>query len=885
MPWTTLSTLSTLDRLIPGQLATPALSMSTPPLTIPTTLQPGDPAGLAPVVDVFPQSNNDPTRPTLPLALLANWLSVAGSLAIILHVPTVIARVPSQRKRMFIILFTAISNFCFSLVNIITDYADATTYLPCSLSAWCYVFFQLLTCTLVIASTFRLCGVFLFTDKRSIPSKYIAICPLIAFILATTPAAFKQYDFNECSHYCWFKPTPAQEDCRIISLWAWLCFYGWMILFLSILFGSTLFVLGKIAVAVTHSRSDLKQVANQSLNSLSGDLTTRSTTSPTVVERLRSLGRRIQGKTASTHSSDIQHKRNDNQQDNLHMSTGSEDTAPGLLSDDTANSRPGDNYSPTRVHLHSGTTGSFSNGRDTSSSQRTSSHSSERAFMLAIFRQAFYPISISISGCVQIIVDVTLVNAWDYEGSLDYAANIVTSVQGFLFFLVFMFDPAVVQTRRYWRKYLIWKYYIEFYYSFGMPHEGREFEDRFMEKCQALNRPGNEAQFDLLAKPPPYSWSLQYDDLAMPSDFQTAYPLAAMSSTLNTSQPLSNLMTSQHQVRQPPSQMDDNINNTTAIGAKRAEYTPPSADPFPDSTLRFHDNEDTMNQPMTRTDTRGDPAATELKLEPGTFKDWPFESETLEHDQSDTQTSRSRQLSSTIALSHEDNVSHTMTHQASRSRSHDTDQGHNIRPNPRGRDWQEFSDSDLEDIDSFNDDLDENLDIERTPRRKITLMATQPGDVLSFPKLSRVETIGGGNVNGRRYRPKRTQRFKSAFGQNTLGSRDNGVTGSRPLVDRLRQLIKPRRRDADSIMCRYQTQFRYPRFAYLMHRIVRIVYIPREARLPPILNPFEKRFKPDVVSRANEPGPSRQGMRAMQMEGSPAGQQPGEAQEENVVER
>jgi hypothetical protein len=330
----------------------------------------------------------------------------------------------------------------------------------------------------------------------------------------------------------------------------------------------------------------------------------------------------------------------------------------------------------------------------------------------------------------------------------------------------------------------------------------------------------------------------------------------------------------------------EQINNTTAIGAKRAEYTPPSADPSSDSTLRRHDNEDTMNQPMTRTDTRGDLTATELKLEPGTFKEWPYESETLEHDQSDTQTSRSRQLSSTIALSHEDNTSHTMTHLGSRSRSHDTDQGHNIRSNPRGRDWQEFSDSDLEDIDSFNDDLDENFDIERTPRRKITLMATRPGDVLSFPKLSRVETIGGGNVNGRRYRPKPTQRFKSAFGQNTLGSRDNGMTGSRPLVDRLRQLIKPTRKDVDSIMCRYQTQFRYPRFAYLMHKIVRIVYIPREARLPPILNPFEKRFKPDVVSRANGPGPSQQGVRAMRMEGgSPASQEPGEAHEEHVVER
>jgi hypothetical protein len=52
--------------------------------------------------------------------MIANWLSVLGSLVIVLHVPSVIGHVPTQRKRMVILMFTAISNFGFSFANIIT---------------------------------------------------------------------------------------------------------------------------------------------------------------------------------------------------------------------------------------------------------------------------------------------------------------------------------------------------------------------------------------------------------------------------------------------------------------------------------------------------------------------------------------------------------------------------------------------------------------------------------------------------------------------------------------------------------------------------------------------------------------------------------------------
>ncbi|KAG0018833.1 hypothetical protein BGZ80_006670, partial [Entomortierella chlamydospora] len=159
----------------------------------------------------------------------------------------------------------------------------------------------------------------------------------------------------------------------------------------------------------------------------------------------------------------------------------------------------------------------------------------ERPFFVAILRQSLYPITISLSGCLQIIADLTLIDPNNYNSTFGYVSNVATSIQGFLFFLVFMFDPAMIQTRKQWRKYWIWRYYIEFYYGLGMPQEGRNFGDRFMEKCRSLNQYGNETKFDELTKPPSYSWTLQDLNTVTP-DFQTTHPLANPfpNTTLNT---------------------------------------------------------------------------------------------------------------------------------------------------------------------------------------------------------------------------------------------------------------------------------------------------------------------------------------------------------------
>ncbi|KAF9946868.1 hypothetical protein BGZ65_009325, partial [Modicella reniformis] len=625
----------------------------------------GTPLAKRASVDVDHQypEKEDLTRPTLALAVAANWLSVIGSLIIILYIPQVIQRVPSQRKRMLIVLFTAISNFGFSFVNIITDYADAITYLPCSVSAWCYVFFQLLTCTLVTVSTFRLCGVFLFTERRSIPSKYIALCPLVAFVLATMPAAFKQYDFNECAHYCWFEPVPGQKGCRIISLWAWLCYYTWMIVLLSILLGSTLFVLSKIAITVMNSRWNLKQVVDQSFNPVTNDAT------PTPAR----------SNLSTFHNEGIQTRENQ-------QPTGT-----------------------TRLNNEQQT---FI--RNTTSIPRTN----ERLFLLAIFRQALYPISISVTGGIQIAVDVTLSDFMAYNGTLDYVANIATSIQGFLFFLVFMFDPAVMQMHRHWRKYMIWKYYVEFYYSLEMPREGRDFEDRFMERCQTLNQPGSEVKFDLLTKPPPYSWSLQYDDLAMPSDFQTTYPLTIVGSASNT-QPQSHLAPS-HQYRGTPvptSGREGDTDTSGLISSIPEDDETSTQSPSPSSDL---------NHPppvMLSALGRDSDAARGTRRMDYTYSlPVPSSAATQRHRDKDTIRPLVRTTIPSDAYVRGDNTLNTIPSTTSRLREarDATILNHSCRP-ARHRNKRDPLDSDLDGMNLFDSELDEDIDLERAPRRTIAL--------------------------------------------------------------------------------------------------------------------------------------------------------------------
>lgn len=71
---------------------------------------------------VGPSVNNQPgaDRPHYGGVITADILSMSGSLAIILMVPKVIVQVPSQKKRMILILLTAISNLGFSTSNIAT---------------------------------------------------------------------------------------------------------------------------------------------------------------------------------------------------------------------------------------------------------------------------------------------------------------------------------------------------------------------------------------------------------------------------------------------------------------------------------------------------------------------------------------------------------------------------------------------------------------------------------------------------------------------------------------------------------------------------------------------------------------------------------------------
>ncbi|KAF8942537.1 hypothetical protein BGZ47_006398 [Haplosporangium gracile] len=510
---------------------------------------------------------------------MANWLSLVGSLLIIFHIPRVTRHVPSQKKRMLIILFTAFSNTGFSLANIITEYTNAVDKLPCTVSAWCYVFFQLLTCTLVIVGTFRLCGVFIFHRRRSVPSKYIAICPAIAFLLSTPAAISGNFDFDECGHYCWFKLLPDQQDCKVRSLWAWLSFYGWMLLFIAILFASTLFVMVKIILSVTHSRSNLKQVVNQATQEsiMADPPPLQSSSSTSTFERLRLMSHSLQTRIASIFS--IGGRRR-----GAAGTTGSVGSAPGRAGVRGIGARTGTGAAPGKssaenrqehqqqqpiTNFHPNLEGvvlptlaelaalaapppstdvslqvplrdtlEYHGSRSRSISPIIPQSSfpaqevgilgrKERSFAVAILRQALYPVSISLSGCIQIFVDLTIPKEWDQDDAFSYAATVATSIQGFLFFLVFLFDPAVIQTRREWRKYMVWRYYIEFYYSLEMPHEGREFETRFMQQCHELDPVKDQAKFDQLTRPPFYSWSLQYDSLAMPTDFQTSYPLSA----------------------------------------------------------------------------------------------------------------------------------------------------------------------------------------------------------------------------------------------------------------------------------------------------------------------------------------------------------------------
>ena len=137
-------------------------------------------------------------------------------------------------------------------------------------------------------------------------------------------------------------------------------------------------------------------------------------------------------------------------------------------------------------------------------------------------------------------------------------------------------------------------------------------------------------------------------------------------------------------------------------------------------------------------------------------------------------------------------------------------------------------------------------------RRRASLVAADPGDVLSFPRLAKVATIGGsvGPSPVQRYRTStntattgttRPSKSSSA-GRATLSAADRSNSMRPSLKERfripgMRGIRGIRRRDSVLDIDRYQRMFEFPRCAYLLHRVVRLLWIPSEVRLPPIPNP------------------------------------------------
>ncbi|KAG0266286.1 hypothetical protein BG011_002694 [Mortierella polycephala] len=867
-------------------------------------------------------------RSKLTVVMTANWLSMVGSLLIIIHIPRVIQQAPAQTKRMIIILFTAISNLGFSLANIVTDFTEANTFLPCTVSAWCYSFFQLLTCTLVIIGTFRLCGVFLFERRRSIPSKYILISPALSFTLATIPAAAGQFGFDECAHYCWFVVHGYRPDCRGRSAWAWFGYYVWMILFLAILLGSTLFVMVRIALSVMHSRWDLKEVANQSLESIVVEpqpvehhptvqgMSSMSHSNQNREPSLFSTGnlphgspgsfQRLQERTLGEHATNP-HLQRDQHQHQDTQTTASASRVPviftdsskldsptlrkeGILAPPLSNTEP----SQPRSQVQSAN----ATGAQINTSENAAvMYARRKPFLVAILRQALYPISISISGCVQIIVDLTLMDANDYTKTLDYGANVSTSIQGFLFFLVFMFDPAVVQTRRHWRKYMAWKYYIEFYYSLGMPHEGRDFQDRFMQQCMACDWSGKDTKSDQLTKPPPYSWSLQYDNLAMPSDFQTTYPLANVCSpnafpaspaasfrtmegersgdgAENRRRVLSDAVQEENDSRVasvPSTPIDpDRLPAEFSVikqhdeGATRTDYTQSNSDPSSTAaqSTYFSDRDDTkihpMDKPLVKTTGPIDSAQPTQPLQVSTNTIAPHivfdqdvdgarEEATVEagmkrmqEPEVDTNTNPSQQLSVPQTDVQED-IAATSSTEPLHNHIDNDDRKEQLRAKWRRRRKRDFLGDDV-----LDRDLDSVSSDSGISSRDTSPGAYHPGDTLNLHRLSKIKTIGGGDGVARRHRAPiayKSDPSKSPSGQTTSSAVDRSNSKRPSIKDRVwfRNYGVRWNMRANPYKEKYQTQFRFPRCAYWTHMLVRQLIIPQQARLPPIPNPFNRK--------------------------------------------
>ncbi|KAF9113347.1 hypothetical protein BGX27_001736 [Mortierella sp. AM989] len=705
---------------------------------------------------------------------------------------------------------------------------------------------------LFIISTFRLCGVFLFTERRSIPSKYIALCPLIAFILATTPASAGRFGFNVCGRYCWFKLLPTQRTCRVKSLWAWFCYYGWMILFLAILFGSTMFVMVKIATAVTASQKDLRRVTNQPLNYVTTE--DPPIQPPSAIERIQSTGNIA---TLASLGLDLPTLNGD--------STETTATSYNIQQQTQDVPQPVSEVAPNIAE--SNPTGSIAILR-----------AKERPFFVAILRQSLYPIAISVSGCLQIIADLTIYDWDDYDNVFGYVANVATSIQGFLFFLVFMFDPAVMQTRQHWKKYCIWKYYIEFYYSLGMPQEGRDFKTRFMDKCEGLDQYGNEATFDQLTKPPPYSWTLQDNHLVMP-DFQTVYPLVNVTSnttqnmdTFSNTQPHSHVASSSSEQRVSPGllfgrknedvvgdDVRDTLPNTNQEERKSyVDKAPPrdaDADNPPVVPIGVERTSSNSNNTNNRT--------------PGVGTDYTNSFQHLSPDTPLPPTNPDKEDPKMysiveIGIPAQGNTSASPTpHVKIAPKANIAPQTEEVGCSqlvsiPKSAKQRSYS-SDSNDSYLLDDDFDFDTDLRRasTSHRKVVVSAPRPGDVLAFPRLKKSTTIGGSDLvseQATKSVPRRATTTSIGCKVNIRGA----STGLSSLGCWFKRLFWPGHEDEGSVLRHYQNEFKHPRWAYLMHLVVRQVYIPRKARLPPIPNPFKQRQGSNSI---NQEGAYQQAIR------------------------
>ncbi|KAG0234772.1 hypothetical protein BGW42_006235 [Actinomortierella wolfii] len=357
-------------------------------------------------------------RPQLATVYFANCLSMVSSVAIIVVARWVIRAVPSHRARLWLVMATALSNFGFSIANLITDMADTATTLPCAVSAWCYI-------------------IRMRARSRAELRRFHRMSESTFASLGRSSNGSGSDDML---------------DAHRSSAWS---------------FGHNV---------AQNSSHDINITPNTALH-------------PTISTTTENTAHQPSGGRDAL---------NNMSNSNGHPVDTSAATPPDHVQIEVPQVLTAAQHSPSLARLN----------RVEMVANLTQRREEESSFLFAILRQALYPISITASGCIQIFVDLTLNDETPKRSTFETAATVVTNLQGFLFFLVFLFDPAVAQWRRMWREYVVWKWYIEYYFSLGMPQEGKDFEDRFLANCQEhLDEDPTLARF---LRPPAYAWSHSY---------------------------------------------------------------------------------------------------------------------------------------------------------------------------------------------------------------------------------------------------------------------------------------------------------------------------------------------------------------------------------------